>query len=65
MSNDRRPTQPNFNWKNELERQSNALLDNDDEDECVTDPIPIPSMSVGTSTGANVGVSIQVVGCKS
>ena len=65
MSNDRRPTQPNINWINELERQSNALLDNDNEDECVTDSIPIPNISVGTSTGANIGVSIQVVGCKS
>ena len=34
--NDRRPSQPNNQWKKELERQNDAILNNDDEDECVT-----------------------------
>ena len=64
-SNDRRPSKPNNQWKKELERQNDAILNNDDEDECVTNPLPTPSISLQTSTNINNGVSIQVAGCKS
>ena len=63
-SNDRRPSQPNNQWQKELERQNDAILNNDDEDECVTNPLPTPSISLQTSTNVNNGVSIQVAGCK-
>ena len=62
--NDRRPSQPNNQWKKELERQNDAIL-NDDEDECVPNPLPTPSISLETSTNVNNGVTIQVAGCKS
>ena len=62
-SNDRRPAQSNYQWKKEFGRQNNAILNNDDEDECVTNPLPTPSISLQTSIGVNVEVLIQVIGC--
>ena len=48
-----------------LKRQNDDLLNNEDEDECLTDPLLTPNISVPTANSVNAGVSIQVLGCKS
>ena len=40
-------------------------MNNDNEDQSVTDPLPTPSISVQTSAGVNVGVTVQAVDSRS
>ena len=58
--NERR-MQPNAQWKKDIERQNEARL-NGDENEDENDPLPLPSVSVsGAVSHVDVGFSVQTV----